>query len=213
MVGEGGDLLRWDLAHVWHPFTQMAEYEPLLIERAEGCTLVDHEGRRYLDGVSSLWCNVHGHRHPRIDAAIRRQLEEVAHVTLLGMAHLTTVRLARRLVEIAPAGLNHIFFSDDGATAVEVALKMAFQYWRQRDRPQPKKTKYLAFENAYHGDTLGSVSVGGVARFHEMFRPLLFDVVRLPTPDMYRLPTGVSRETACAYYLGQLGTALQQHAE
>src|SRR5947208_10658160 len=125
------ELKRWDKEHVWHPFTQMAEYEPLLIERADGCTLIDVEGRKYIDGVSSLWCNVHGHRHPRIDAAIRRQLDEVAHVTLLGMAHSTTVRLARRLVEIAPAGLNHVFFSDDGATAVEVALKMAFQYWRQ----------------------------------------------------------------------------------
>ena len=195
----------------------MAEYEPLLIERASGCTLIDVEGREYIDGVSSLWCNIHGHRHPKIDAAIRRQLDEVAHVTLLGMAHPTTVKLARRLVEIAPAGLNHVFFSDDGATAVEVALKMAFQYWRQRTiqnsefriqnsrpltsvlRPPSSvlRSKYLAWDNAYHGDTLGSVSVGGVARFHEMFRPLLFGVVRLPTPDMYRLPAGVTRETAC----------------
>src|SRR5437868_1689982 len=125
------DLKRWDKDHLWHPFSQMAEYESLLVERAEGCTLIDVDGRRFIDGVSSLWCNVHGHRHPRIDAAIRRQLDEVAHVTLLGMAHSTTVKLARRLVEIAPAGLNHVFFSDDGATAVEVALKMAFQYWRQ----------------------------------------------------------------------------------
>lgn len=207
------DLKRWDRDHVWHAFTQMAEYEPLLIERAEGCTLIDVEGRRYIDGVSSLWCNVHGHRHPKIDTAIRRQLEEVAHVTLLGMAHPTTVKLARRLVEIAPSGLNHVFFSDDGATAVEVALKMAFQYWRQRHRPDQRRTKYLAWDNAYHGDTLGSVSVGGVARFHEMFRPLLFDVVRLPAPDMYRLPTGVTRESACDFYLGQLAAALREHGE
>jgi len=218
------DLKHWDKAHVWHAFTQMAEYEPLLIERAEGCTLIDAEGHRYIDGVSSLWCNVHGHRHPRIDAAIRRQLEEVAHVTLLGMAHPTTVKLARRLVEIAPAGLEHVFFSDDGATAVEVALKMAFQYWRQcapstltpalsqRERERPQRTKYLAWENAYHGDTLGSVSVGGVARFHEMFRPLLFDVVRLPAADMYRLPPGVTRDSACGYYLGQFEAALKEHA-
>src|SRR5207248_2873718 len=151
------ELRRWDREHVWHPFTQMAEYEPLLIERAEGCTLIDVEGRRYIDGVSSLWCNVHGHQHPKIDAAIRHQLAEVAHVTLLGMAHPTTVKLARRLVEIAPAGLSHVFFSDDGATAVEVALKMAFQYWRQsragsarhgteerRAKPALQRTKYLA---------------------------------------------------------------------
>jgi adenosylmethionine-8-amino-7-oxononanoate aminotransferase len=207
----------------------MAEHEPFLVERAHGCTLVDCEGREYLDGVSSLWCNVHGHRHPHIDAAIRRQLDQVAHVTLLGMAHPTTVRLARKLTEIAPAGLNHVFFSDDGATAVEVALKMAFQYWRQRGaggphpasdpvadersaQPTQGRTKYLSWQNAYHGDTLGSVSVGGVARFHDMFRPLLFDVVRLPAPDTYRLPPGVTRETACDYFLGQLEAALQQHA-
>jgi adenosylmethionine---8-amino-7-oxononanoate aminotransferase len=222
------DLIRWDREHVWHPFTQMAEHEPFLIERAQGCTLVGVDGREYIDGVSSLWCNVHGHRHPVIDAAIRRQLDQVAHVTLLGSAHPTTVKLARRLVEIAPTGLNHVFFSDDGATAVEVALKMAFQYWRQRrvgsahqvpdERwAQPtlpvQRTKYLAWDNAYHGDTLGSVSVGGVARFHDMFRPLLFDVLRLPAPDTYRLPVGATAENACGYYLSQLEDALAQHAE
>lgn len=205
-------LAAWDRAHVWHAFTQMAEYEPLLIERAEGCTLIDVEGRRLIDGVSSLWCNVHGHRHPRIDAAIRRQLEQVAHVTLLGLAHPTTVRLARRLVELAPPGLNHVFFSDDGATAVEVALKMAFQYWRQCPSPQPERTLYLAWDNAYHGDTLGSVSVGGVARFHALFQPLLFDVVRLPAPETYRLPPGVTPQSACAYYLQQFEAALKTHA-
>jgi adenosylmethionine-8-amino-7-oxononanoate aminotransferase len=227
------NLKRWDKAHVWHAFTQMAEYEPLLIGRAHGCTLVGCDGREYLDGVSSLWCNVHGHRHPHIDAAIRKQLDEVAHVTLLGMAHPTTVKLARRLVEVTPDGLNHVFFSDDGATAVEVALKMAFQYWRQigvsncirdentltpslsqRERgPSAGRTKYLAWENAYHGDTLGSVSVGGVARFHAMFRPLLFDVIRLPAPDTYRLPPGISSAAACGHYLGQFEAALKQHAD
>jgi adenosylmethionine-8-amino-7-oxononanoate aminotransferase len=207
------ELRQWDREHVWHAFTQMAEHEPLLIERAEGCTLIDVEGRRFLDGVSSLWCNVHGHRHPRIDAAIRAQLDQVAHVTLLGMAHPTTVRLAKRLADLAPAGLAHVFFSDSGASAVEVALKMAFQYWRQCDRPKPAKTKYLAFENAYHGDTLGSVSVGGVARFHEMFRPLLFEVIRLPAPGTYRLPAGVSSGDACDYYLRELEATLARHAE
>ncbi len=221
------DLRAWDKEHVWHAFTQMAEYEPLLIQRAHGCTLVDVLGREYLDGVSSLWCNVHGHRHPALDAAIRRQLDEVAHVTLLGMAHPTTVKLARRLVEIAPAGLNHVFFSDSGAAAVEVALKMAFQYCRQRTTARQElrppdhlpltthaaKTKYLAFDNAYHGDTLGSVSVGGVARFHEMFRPLLFDVIRLPAPDTYRLPPGLTRETACSHYLRQFEAAIREHHE
>ena len=204
------ELEQWDREHVWHAFTQMAEHVPFLIRSAQGCTLVDMQGREYLDGVSSLWCNIHGHRHPRLDEAVRRQLDEVAHVTLLGMAHPTTVKLARRLAELAP-GLPHVFFSDSGASAVEVALKMAFQYWRQCPHPQPRKTKYLAFENAYHGDTLGSVSVGGVARFHEMFRPLLFEVIRLPTPDMYRLPAGMKRETAGEYYLGQLESAIAEH--
>ena len=181
----------------------MAEHEPLLIERAYGCTLVDVEGREYLDGVSSLWCNVHGHCHPRIDAAIREQLSQIAHTTLLGTSHPTTIKLAKRLVDLAPSGLNHVFFSDDGATAVEVALKLAFQYWRQRPDPRPEKTCYVALGYAYHGDTLGSVSVGGVARFHAMFEPLLFETLRLPCPDMYRLPLGITRETALAHYLGQ----------
>ena len=204
------DLLRWDREHVWHAFTQMAEYEPLLIERAEGCLLIDAHGRQLIDGVSSLWCNVHGHRHPRIDAAIRQQLDQVAHVTLLGSAHPTTVKLARRLAELVPS-LPHVFFSDSGATAVEVALKMAFQFWQQRSDPKPAKTRYLAFDNAYHGDTLGSVSVGGVARFHQMFRPLLFDVVRLPAPDSYRLPPGVQAADSLSYYLRQFERALSEN--
>ncbi len=205
------ELLEWDRSIVWHPFTQMAEYEPLVIQRAEGCVLVDIDGREYLDGVSSLWCNVHGHRHPRIDAAIRAQLDEVAHVTALGLSNPTTIQLAKRLGELAPEGLEHVFFSDDGATAVEVAVKMAFQYWRQRPEPRPQKTCYAAFAEAYHGDTLGSVSVGGVARFHAMFEPLLFEVLRLPVPDTYRTPRGVAPEQLTDHYLGQVEQALAEH--
>ena len=160
----------------------MAEYEPLVIERAKGCRLVDIDGRAYLDGVSSMWCNVHGHRHPRIDAAIREQLDRVAHCTSLGMGCDTTVRLAKRLADLAPGDLSTSFLRSDGSSAVEVALKMAFQYWRQCDEPRPEKTKYVALGEAYHGDTIGSVSVGGIARFHDMFRPLLFDVIRVPLP-------------------------------
>jgi adenosylmethionine---8-amino-7-oxononanoate aminotransferase len=210
-------LLDWDRRLVWHAFTQMAEYVPLVIERAEGCTLYDIDGRAYLDGVSSLWCNIHGHRHPRIDSAIRRQLDKVAHVTNLGSSNPTTIELAKRLVDLAPPGLEHVFFSDDGATAVEVALKMAFQYWRQRGLspfaqsaeqkgtvPFARKRLYVALDGAYHGDTLGSVSVGGVERFHAMFRPLLFEVLRLPTPESYRLPPGVSLDGAAAHYLSQM---------
>jgi len=204
----------WDREAVWHAFTQMAEYEPLLIERAHGCTLVDVDGREFLDGVSNLWCNIHGHGHPRLDQAIRDQLSKVAHVTSLGLSNPTTIRLAKRLTELVPAGLQHVFFASDGSSAIEIALKMAFQYWRQCPDPRPAKTKYLAFCEAYHGDTLGSVSVGGVARFHEMFRPLLFDVVRLPAPDGYRRPPDVSRDTACEYYLSLLETTLaERHGE
>jgi adenosylmethionine-8-amino-7-oxononanoate aminotransferase len=205
------ELKQWDRQIVWHAFTQMAEYEPVIIQKAHGSTLVDLDGREYLDGVSSLWCNIHGHGHPRLDAAVRDQLERVAHVTSLGLSNPTTIELAKRLTEIAPDGLGHVFFSSDGASSVEVALKMAFQYWRQSSDPQPEKTKYIAFENAYHGDTLGSVSVGGVARYHELFKPLLFDVIRLPAPDTYRLPRGVARESAREYYLGQLQEALERH--
>ncbi len=172
------ELIEWDRQIVWHAFTQMNEYEPLIFERAHGCTLVDIDGNEYLDGCASVWCNVHGHRHPRLDAALREQLDKVAHVTSLGSSNPTTIKLAKRLVDLAPAGLEHVFFSDSGATAVEVALKMSLQYWRQRSDPRPNKTTYVALGDAYHGDTLGSVSVGGVARFHAMFDPLLFEVLR-----------------------------------
>ena len=202
----------WDSQHVWHAFTQMANYEPLVIDSASGCVLTDMQGNTYIDAVSSLWCNVHGHQHPVINAAIRKQLDQVAHVTSLGMSNPTTIQLAKRLVDVTPAGLNHLFFSGDGSSSVEVAMKMAFQYWQQRSDPQPNKTKYIALGSAYHGDTLGSVSVGGVQRFHEMFKPLLFDVLRIASPDTYRLPADVATpQDATQYYLNQLESLLQQH--
>ena len=201
----------WDRRLVWHAFTQMAEYEPLILAQGQGCRVTDIDGHEYIDGTASLWCNIHGHRHPRIDAAIRRQLEEVAHVTSLGASNPTTIRLARRLVDIAPAGLEHVFFSDDGATSVEVALKMAFQYWRQRPDPRPNKTCYLALGEAYHGDTVGCVSVGGVERFHAMFQPLLFECLRVPAPDAYRPPPGVAAGDVLSFCLGKLEETLAQH--
>ncbi|MGA2255866.1 MAG: adenosylmethionine--8-amino-7-oxononanoate transaminase [Thermoguttaceae bacterium] len=204
-------LRHWDRTLVWHAFTQMAEYEPLVLERGEGCYVFDIDGRRYLDAVSSLWCNVHGHRHPRIDAAIRAQLGRVAHVSNLGTSNPTTILLAKRLVDLAPPGLGHVFFSDNGATAVEVALKMAFQYWRQRRQPKPEKTCYVAMGEAYHGDTLGAVSVGGVARFHELFRPLLFETLRAPVPNAYRLPPGVAEDRLLEHSLAALNRLLAEH--
>ena len=205
------DLRRWDRQNYWHGFTQMAEHEPFLIERAEGCTLFDAEGREYLDAVSSLWCNVHGHRHPKIDAAVRSQLDRVAHCTSLGAASPTTVRLAKRLADISPPGLEHVFFSDSGSTAVEAALTIAFQYWQQRDKPQPEKTQFVALDQAYHGDTLGAVSVGGMQQFHATYRPLLFDVFRLPTPDSYRMPKGVEADGLLDHHLAAAEALLAEH--
>jgi adenosylmethionine---8-amino-7-oxononanoate aminotransferase len=207
------ELLRWDREIVWHAFTQMAEYKPLVIERAHGCTLVDIDGREFLDATSSLWCNLHGHRHPKLDAALWQQLDRVAHVTNLGMSNPTTIELAKRLVDLAPSGLNRVFFSDDGATAVEVAIKMALQYWRQRPDPRPEKTVYVALGDAYHGDTMGGISVGGVDRFTAMFEPLLFETIRVPMPDSYRLPPGVTQETALSHYLGQMERVLSKNHE
>ena len=204
-------LADWDREHVWHAFTQMQDYEPLIVTHASGCVLTDIEGRELIDAVSSVWCNVHGHQHPIIDSAIREQLNKVAHVTSLGMSNPTTIELARRLAEITPDGLEHTFFSGDGASSVEVALKMAFQYWHQREDPRPQKNTYIALGSAYHGDTLGSVSVGGVARFHEMFEPLLFNVIRVENPNTYRLPEGVSATDATAYYLDKLESTLATH--
>lgn len=185
-----------DFAHLWHPFTQMQgwmEEEPLIIESGEGRHLVDVRGRRYLDGISALWCNVHGHRVPEIDQAIREQLDRVAHTTLLGQASVPSIELAARLAQIAPGKLSRVFYSDSGSTAVEVALKLAFQYWRHLGRPE--KRRFATLGEAYHGDTIGSVSLGAIDVFHEAFGPLLFSTVRLPTPYTYRPPEGHSPES------------------
>jgi adenosylmethionine-8-amino-7-oxononanoate aminotransferase len=171
-----GELAAMDRASLWHPFTQQqawADEEPVIIERAHGTTLWDSEGNAYIDGVSSLWCNVHGHGHHAIDAAVRHQLDRAAHTTMLGLTHRPAIQLASRLVDIAPPGLTRVFFSDNGSTATEVALKMAFQWWRQAG--EPERTGFVCLRDAYHGDTVGSVSVGGIDLFHSLYRPLLFD--------------------------------------
>lgn len=174
-------IVRWDHAHLWHPFTQMQEWladAPLVIAAGDGNYLIDTEGRRYLDGVSSLWCNVHGHRRPEIDAAIRTQLDRVAHSTLLGLASPPSAELAARLAALAPTGLTRVFYSDAGATAVEIALKLALQYWRLRGEERPR---FIALTEAYHGDTLGAMSIGFSEPFHRFFQPLL-PVARVPAP-------------------------------
>ena len=166
----------------WHPFTQMREWKPLVIARGEGNYLIDEAGRRYLDGVSSLWCNVHGHRHPRLDRALVTQLEQIAHSTYLGLTHEPGIRLAGALIAAAPANLTRVFFSDSGSTAVEIALKQSFQYWALVGHPS--KTKFLRLVDAYHGDTLGAVGVGGIDLFHRIFAPLLVDSIAIPSPSV-----------------------------
>jgi adenosylmethionine-8-amino-7-oxononanoate aminotransferase len=170
------DLAAADRAVLWHPFTQQqgwSDEPPLIVDRAEGCTLWDVDGNAYLDGASSLWCNVHGHAHPRIDAAIRNQLERVAHTTMLGLSHQGAIELGERLVELAPDGLDRVFYSDNGSTANEIALKMAYQYHHQRG--EWWRSGFVCLKHSYHGDTLGSVSVGGIELFHSLYRPLLFE--------------------------------------
>jgi len=185
-------LERWDKEFIWHPFTQHYVWDrdvPLIIDSGRGATLKDIHGKRYLDGVSSLWVNLHGHGHPTLTRAMERQLRKIAHSTFLGLSHPPAIQLARRLAAMAPGNLRRSFFSDNGATAVEVALKMAFQYWIEKgDGRSSKRTEFLALQGSYHGDTLGSVSVGGVGAFHSKFKPLLFKTNFAMAPSCYRCP-------------------------
>src|SRR4051795_2091346 len=191
-------LAELDRQVLWHPFTQQQGWtqdeEVLVVERADRCTLFDTDGNAYLDGVSSLWCNVHGHRHPELDAAVRRQLSEVAHTTMLGLSHPPAIELAARLLELAPGSLSRVFYSDNGSTACEVALKMAYQWWAQRGERQ--RTRFVCLEMSYHGDTLGSVSVGGIPLFHELYQPLLFDTVAVPAGDAAALEAALDDTVA-----------------
>jgi adenosylmethionine-8-amino-7-oxononanoate transaminase len=182
-------LERDDRKYIWHPFTQMKDYTeetPLIVKRAKGSYLIDTDGKKYIDGVSSLWVNIHGHRKKEIDQAIMRQVRQVSHSTLLGLSNVPVIKLAKKLVSIAPRGLTRVFFSDNGSTAVEVALKIAYQYWQQRATPRKEKTRFISLKNAYHGDTLGAVSVGGIDLFHETYCPLLFKTYKAPSPYCYR---------------------------
>ncbi|MHC4944030.1 MAG: adenosylmethionine--8-amino-7-oxononanoate transaminase [Planctomycetota bacterium] len=193
-----------DKKYVWHPFTQMEDWihsDPLIIAKGRGITLIDIEGKRYLDGVSSLWTNVHGHGVPALDRALQDQAEKLAHSTLLGLGSVPSIELARELVRKSPEGLDKVFYSDSGSTAVEVALKMAFQYWQQQGTAKGKKTRFACLSDAYHGDTIGSVSVGGIGLFHAIYKPLLFKTIQLPSPYCYRCPLGLERpgcDLACA---------------
>ncbi|MGH7831021.1 MAG: adenosylmethionine--8-amino-7-oxononanoate transaminase [Candidatus Binatia bacterium] len=191
------DLKRLDHAHLWHPFTQMQEWmgeEPCIIERGEGHYLIDVRGKRYLDGVSSLWCNVFGHRRPELDRALQEQLGRIAHSTFLGLSHVPGIELARQLTELSPPGLKRVFYSDNGATAVEVALKMALQYWQLKG--DTKRTRFASLVEGYHGDTVGAMSVGHSETFHRFHLPLLFPVLRIPPPHLFRTRQGMSEGNA-----------------
>ena len=208
------DVRRWDVEHVWHPFTQMAEYagtEPLVVVDADGPYLIDDRGRRLFDATSALWCNLFGHKVPEIDAAVRAQLDRFAHTTLLGTTHPAAAELARRLAELAPPGLTRVFFSDNGATSVEAALKMAFQYrLLTRGREEAARAVYLSLENAYHGDTLGAAAVGGVELFHDLFRPILLPSLKSPSPYCYRCPLGKQRATCAIDCADELERVLER---
>ncbi|MDD7291256.1 MAG: adenosylmethionine--8-amino-7-oxononanoate transaminase, partial [Veillonella caviae] len=178
---------KWDHEFVWHPFTQMQDWlaqEPVVIERGEGVYLIDENGKKYYDGVSSLWVNIHGHNHPTLNAALKEQVDKIAHSTLLGLVSPPSAQLCKELVELAPEGLNKVFLSDDGSTAIEIAIKMAYQYRQQVG--QTEKTKFISLNAGYHGDTLGTVSVGGIQLFHQVFHNLLFKPITLPSPGVYR---------------------------
>lgn len=207
-------LARIDKRHVWHPFTQMSEWEAedlLIIEKGRGNYLIDINGRRYLDGVSSLWVNLHGHRNRKIDSAIKTQLDNIAHSTLLGLSNVPSIELAERLVKIAPKGLSRVFYSDNGSTAVEIALKMAFQYWEQA-KGDFKRRKFIAFTGAYHGDTFGSMSVGEIDIFVKKYKPLLFGTIRAPYPYCYRCPVGRDKADCKTECLKAFEEILKKHA-
>ncbi|MDX1965562.1 MAG: adenosylmethionine--8-amino-7-oxononanoate transaminase [Planctomycetaceae bacterium] len=196
-----------DADHVWHPFTAMSAYvveQAPIIVAAEGFELIDVEGRRYLDGHSSLWCNIHGHRVPEIDAAIRDQLDQVAHSTLLGLSNIPSIELAAELVRRAPAGLSKVFYADCGAAGVEAALKIAWQYHRQKPGRPEQRDLFVCLDSAYHGDTVGTISLGGIDRFHSLFGGLMFEALRVPTPAT----PGLSLEEC----LAQTNTLLSEHA-
>lgn len=188
------DIIEQDKKTLLHPFTRISEWEasdPLVISGGEGSTLFDFRGNAYLDGTSSLWVNLLGHRNPGIDEAIRAQLDRIAHTTFLGLTHEEGVLLAQELLSIAPAGLSRVFYSDNGSTAVEIALKMAYLLRRSAGKPH----RFLSLERSYHGDTLGAVGVGGIPRFHGTFLPLTRESLKAPSPDCFRCPLGLKRET------------------
>ncbi|MEI6152868.1 MAG: adenosylmethionine--8-amino-7-oxononanoate transaminase [Deltaproteobacteria bacterium] len=207
-------LTEWDKKYIWHPFTQMEDYmdiQPLIIERGEGFYLIDTDGRKYIDGVSSLWVLVHGHGKKELVEVIEQQSKQLCHSTLLGLANVPAVVLAKKLIDIAPEGLSKVFYSDNGSTSVEIALKMAYQYWQQKG--EKKKKRFISFANGYHGDTIGSVSVGGIDLFHKVYRPLLFRNYKSPSPYCYRCPLKLQKETCSLACVGQFEKIVKRYKD
>jgi adenosylmethionine-8-amino-7-oxononanoate aminotransferase len=203
-----------DLRVLWHPCTQMKDHEtqPLIaIRRGQGAWLEDFAGKRYLDAVSSWWVNLFGHANPRINAVVRDQLEQLEHVIFAGFTHEPAVRLAEQLVVMTPAGLNRVFYADNGSAAVEVALKMSFHYWRNRGRP--RKTRFITLANSYHGETLGALAVGNVELYKSLYKPLLMDVLTAPSPDCYLREAGESWEAHSQRQFEHMERLLQEHAD
>jgi adenosylmethionine-8-amino-7-oxononanoate aminotransferase len=203
-------LISLDKQYLWHPFTQMKAWQacaPVVIESGDGFYLIDTEGNRYIDGVSSLWCNVHGHRVKKIDDAIKSQLDKIAHSTLLGLAQTKSIELAEKLVAVAPKNLKKVFYSDSGATSVEIALKIAYQYFHNQGQ---KRDKFIALGQSYHGDTIGSVSVGGIELFHSIFKPMLFETYFVPTPFPYRF--NGTAEQCRQFTLDKIEEILKKHS-
>jgi len=207
-------LQAWDKRHIWHPFTQMQDWEqdtPIVIERGEGSWLIDTDGNRYLDGVASMWTNVHGHCRKELNEALKAQVDRLEHSTLLGLASEQSILLAHRLAGITPAGLDRFFYSDNGSTAMEVAVKMAYQY--RVHRGEAERRRFITFTHAYHGDTLGAVSVGGIDTYHGAFGPLLFETLRAPAPYCYRCEFDCDGPGSCGLRCVEaLEQLMQQHA-
>lgn len=206
------DTRELDRRFVWHPCTQMKDHEaqpPVVITRGEGPYLYDDTGARYIDGVSSWWVNLLGHCHPALTAVLHEQAARLEHVIFAGFTHEPGARLAAELCRIAPSGLSKVFYADCGSAAVEIALKMSFQYWRQSGRPD--KTRFVSLRGAYHGETLGALSVGGLDHYRSLYEPLLLDTVRVDGPDCYRCPFGLARGTCDAECFAQLEQAVTAH--
>jgi len=206
--------IKKDLKYIWHPYTQAKDcqkFPPILIERAKGIKLYDNKGNCYYDTISSWWCNVHGHNHLEINKAIKGQLNSFEHVLFAGFTHKPAIKLAEKLVAITPDNLTKVFFSDNGSTAVEVALKMSFQYWQNIGKN--KKTKFLSLDSGYHGDTIGAMSVSGVDLFNKVFSPLFFKSFKAPSPYCYRCPVGKDKSTCSIECIASLEAILKKKSK